>query len=187
LTDDPDLAHKRIGQGDNMAWGDRKLPPHWSDPMKGMGICHEAMKWLREQDDLDQPAQAWSVCDNGWWMFYYAAKRSEPGTRLRQALERIVNERTTWGDFLKKEPEKWLENACRAVSGLVLITAGKVGDAAFAAMPIHDTDSRDRASEAAAHAFVETQVRMLRELADLMRTRIPTVPAMPKVKKAKGE
>jgi len=51
-----------------------------------MDACHESIEWVRA-NNITTPADAWSKCDRGDWMLWFAGKRSgEPEGNGRKKL-----------------------------------------------------------------------------------------------------
>ena len=48
------------------------MSTHWSDELVEMRACDGAFTWAREQPDA---ATAWSSCERGDWMLWYAGRR----------------------------------------------------------------------------------------------------------------
>ena len=48
---------------------------HWSDSLERHGACAEAVTWARGFDSFDA---AWSACERGDWMLWWAGRVSGP-------------------------------------------------------------------------------------------------------------
>lgn len=57
---------------------------HWTDDLRKLGACSDAIEWAKGYDSLDA---AWTACDRGNWMLWLVGRVSgKPGNEARRKL-----------------------------------------------------------------------------------------------------
>ena len=57
------------------------MEKHWTQKLKKLGACEDAVIWASEQQSLDS---AWQNCDRGDWMLWLAGKTAGPSGDTRR-------------------------------------------------------------------------------------------------------
>ena len=53
------------------------MTPHWSDALRALGACDEAVEWASTQPDAET---AWAQCRRADWMLWIAGRVAGPQT-----------------------------------------------------------------------------------------------------------
>lgn len=108
---------------------------HWSDELKRLKACPDAIEWARKCESIEA---AWSACERGDWMLWYAGRISGPPesdsrkrlVRCACACARLSLPYVMPGD---ERPLRAIETAERWVNGDDSVTLDDVRTAAWAA------------------------------------------------------
>lgn len=136
---------------------------HWSESLKELNACANVVAYCKDFPSLES---AWSTCERGDWMLWYAEKTSGKAgssSRLKVVAAAAECAEIALPLFDKKSVRTCIETTLAYINGVATYTAYAAACA--------------NASAACADAALESKRKeTLKQCADIMRRHYPTPP-----------
>ncbi len=151
-----------------------RLSGHWSDSLVALGVCPDAVKWVRAQESL---IAAWAACERGDWMLWLIGKMTvglpwsdarKPLVRAACACARLALTHTTDARVLAAitTAEEWCEGKATPAE---VRAAAETADAA-------DDDAADAYAAYAAEGADTARIAILKTASVIVREYFPRPP-----------